>query len=488
VRGKIVFLVILAMLVSLVYLVATRTRDPHVMPPARPEPVADAAGPDAPAESASTPSSVPTAPPSASASPSFAPADASAPRLDRPLRLVASSWELAAAALVANGGASPADGSATREAGLDLDVKVATSESDIENRLARGGADPEGADVAVLPLPSFVASYERLRALEPQVVHVVGWSRGREVLLGVRDAVLIKAGALAGDVVVASSDPSAGALALFALDEVGVAAARVRVAPDPKDPALAALERPLPTDRPATAPGQVELTTADASRLVPFVAVVARGFVDGHLDAMTALLKAWVEGGAALYKDVPAAARRIAGQPGAPEPAALLERLAWIRDPGPADEAFSLGTTGRDLVTVDWLFARDWKLLRDTGTLTSPAPSGSVVATLPFTRAFPTPPPRASEPAFAPADPAARALLAHRMAKGDAAAIALEAATLASLFERSVVRVSARPASLAREAVEAANEGHDFASGHLVAGTAPLVEPSVARIDVLAAP
>jgi hypothetical protein len=207
VRGKLVFLVILAMLVGLVYLVATRARDPHVMPPARPEAVVDAASPDAPVASApASESVVESPPPPASAAPS-ALLDARAPLLDRPLRLVAASWEQAAAALVANGGARTADDSAVHAADLDLTVDVATGQSDIENRLARGGGDAQGADLAVLALPSFVASYERLRALDPQIVHLAGWSRGREVLLGTKAGMLARPGALPGDVVVASSDP-----------------------------------------------------------------------------------------------------------------------------------------------------------------------------------------------------------------------------------------------------------------------------------------
>jgi hypothetical protein len=492
VRGKLTFLLILAMLGGLVYLVASRTRDPHVMPAARPDIPVDAALLDRPTPSAppdpGSAAPLPTTAPPPSLPASTALLDARAPLLDRPLRLVASSWEQAAAALVARGGESTADDSAMRAAGLDVKVEVVATEADIENRLARGGGDAEGADVAVMALPSFVASYERLRALDPQIVHVVGWSRGREVLLGAKAGMLARPGAATGDVGIASNDPSASALALFALDEAGTPAARLRIAPDAKDAVLAALARPFATDRAASALNQVELTTADASRLVPFVAVAARGFVDAHAEAMAALLKAWVEGAAALRKDVPGAARRIAGEPGAPEPAGLLERLAWIGDPGVADEALAMGTVGRDVVTVEWLFARDWRLLRDTGAITSPAPSGPVVAAGPFTRAFAVPPARTAEAAFAAPDATARTLLAHRLARGDAAAIALEAAALASVFERSVVRVSARPAALAKEAVDAAYEGHDFAGGHIIAAAAPLVDTGVARIEVLAAP
>lgn len=487
-RGKIIFLVILAMLVALVYFIGSRTRDPHVMPKARvDEPPATGAGEAGTAASAASAEGGSAAAGSGSAGAPGAGAGPDAgPLMDRPLRVVAPAWELAAALHVANGGRATADGSAVRAARLEVSIDVAGGPRDVENRLARGGADAEGADVAVLPLPAFVAAYERIRALEPQVVHVVGWSHGREVLLGAKDGMLAGKPA-AGDVVVAADDPAATALALFALDEAGTPPARVRVAPDPRGATLAALARPLPGDRPPDAPAKVLFTTADASRFAPFVAVAARGFVEGHVEATAALLRAWVEGASALRKDVPAAARRIAAEPGALEPAAMLERLAWIHDPGPADEAYALAAAGNDAVTVPWLFARDWRLLREAGTLTSPAPSTSVVATAPFARAFPTAPSRPAPPSTA-VDPAARVLLSRRFTKPDAEAIATEAAALASIFERSPLRITARPASLARDAADFAADHRGIKPDRLVVAPTALTDTGAAVIEVLAAP
>lgn len=488
-RGKLVFLLILAMLVGLVYLVGTRTRDAHVMPKPRPEEVREAAAPVA---------SVPGASASSDASPVPADAavagDAKAPLLDRPLRLVASTWEQAAAALVANGGKTTADGSLTREEGLDLHVDVASTDQDIDNRLARGGGDPDGADVAVMPLPAFVASYERIRALEPQIVHIVGWSRGREVLLGARDGMLAKQGGSVGEVTVVSVDPSATVLALFALDEAGMPPTRVHLVADSKTATLAALARPIPPDRPADAPSRVLLTTAEATRLVPLVAVAARGFVEGHAAAVTALLRAWDKGATDLRKDVPAAARRIAAEPGAPEPATMLERLGWMSDPGRADEGVALGLLGSDAltvgdapITVGLLFARDWQLLRDAGLLTSPTPQPPPVDSSPFAHAFPSvtgaPPPAAVTP---PGD-GARVLLARRFAKGDAAVVASSIASLAGVFDRSTVRVTSKPPSLARDAADAAMAHRRLPADHVVVVPTAL-DTGVALVEVLAAP
>lgn len=489
-RGKLVFLLILAMLVGLVYLVGTRTRDAHVMPQPRPEEHPEAAAPVVPVPGASASALASAAPVDAAVA-----GDARAPLLNRPLRLVASTWELAAAALVANGGRATGDGSAMREAGLDVTVDVAATEQDVSNRLARGGADPEGADVAVMPLPSFVASYERIRALNPRVVHVVGWSRGREVLLGAREGMLGRAPAATGDVTLVSSDPSATALALFALDQAGTPATRVHVVSDAKGATLAALARPIPPDRPADAPSRVLLTTADATCLVPFVAVVARGFVEGHPPAVAALIAAWSRGATELRKDVPAAARRIAAEPGAPEPAAMLERLGWMSNLGVWEEGLALGVYGTTpgapgdaVATVGALFARDWQLLRDVGALTSPIPQPPPVAPAAFALAFPKSPAATPAAAVAQPGPGARVLLAHRIAKGDASTVAADIATLAGVFDRSTVRVTTRPASLAKDAADAATSGHRVPSDRTVVATTPLAEPGVALLEVLAAP
>jgi hypothetical protein len=311
------------------------------------------------------------------------------------------------------------------------------------------------------------------------------------VLLGARDGMLAKPGAVAGEVTVVSVDPSATLLALFALDEAGTPPARVRLVADSKTATLAALARPLPPERPADAPSRVLLTTAEATRLVPLVAVAARGFVEGHAATMTALLRAWDRGAIELRRDVPAAARRIASEPGAPEPATMLERLGWMSDPGLADERDALGgggggglSTGASPLTVGLLFARDWQLLRDAGVLTSPTPNPPPVDPAPFLRAFPT---LLGAPMVDPGD-GARVLLVRRFAKGDAAAVATSVASLASVFDRSVVRVTSKPPSLARDAADAALAHRRLPADRVVVVPTALADTGVALVEVLAAP
>lgn len=443
-RGKIVFVVIAAMLLVLVWLVGTRTRDAHVMPKPR---VEEAASPSA-TQQATAPETAAEAGAVANVERDAAAAapDARVASLDRAVRVVAPSWEIAAALLVANGGRMTADGSAVRAGGIEATVDVVAAERDVEARLARGGGDADGADVGVVPLPDFVASYERLRALEPQVFHVAGWSHGREVLLGARDGMLAKPITPTGDVAVVAADTSSEVLALFALDEAGQPPTKVRLGGDPQSAAYAAVVRPLPGDRPAGAPSKVLLSTAEASRLVPFVAVAARGFVEAHRDALVALLRAWARGSTALFDDVPSAARRIANEPGAPEPAALLERLGWVTPAQPADAAIALGDSGSASATVGALFALDWRLLRDAGVLTSPAPSTPPVAKGPFAAAFPETAGGAGAPSSAQRTPApdARVLLARHSDKPDAQATNDDVAWLSAIFEACPVRVATR--------------------------------------------
>jgi len=493
VKSQAVFVLLCGMLLALVYLVGTRTRDPHVVP-AR---VAEPAAPPQPnrADAGAPGGSAPAASPPVSASasgeppPGLAPSgDARAPMLDRPLRIVSASWEIVAPALVANGGRATADGSALRSAGIDAQIEVVGDGRDVDNRLARGGADPDGADVAIEPLPVLVASYEKLRALEPRIVLVVGWSLGREVLLAAHDGALSRPAAAGTEATLASDDVAATALALFALDQAGIRAARVHVVGDPKGAAFQAVARPLPADRPDDVAGKVLLSTADASRLVPLVAVAPRAFVDSHVDALAALGRAWLKGAAQLRADVPAAARRIAAEPNAPEPATMLERLGWMQDAGAADEARALGIAGHDVVTVASLFARDWSLLRDAGTLTTPPPDPPPVATAPMSKVLPADAPGPATAPASPPAPAERVLLAHRVNRGDAAAIATDAAWLAGVFDRSTVRLSARTPALAKDAAAAAHDTYGVAAARLVVAASPTTDGSAARIEVLAAP
>jgi hypothetical protein len=174
-----------------------------------------------------------------------------------------------------------------------------------------------------------------------------------------------------------------------------------------------------------------------------------------------------------------------------PGTSALLERLGWVGDADGADEVRALGLAGHDAVTVATLFVREWKLLRDTGALTSPAPSSAPIATAAVARLLAANPKlgeASSAPPVTPAAADAKVLLAHRLDKADVDSVVAEAAWLAGIFERSTVRIATRPASTAKDAAAVAHDRYGVAPERFIAAAAPPVDGSPALVEVLSAP
>jgi hypothetical protein len=490
VRSNIVFVLLLSMLGALVFFAVTRERTPHAAPAAAPGPGAA----DAEAADAGVESGVEALEGSASAT--RAEAKDGGTTLDHPLRVVAMGWEVLAAGVVANGGRSPDGKSAFAAAHVEVRLRAADAMSDVEAQLARGGADEGGADVAIVPLPSFAASYERLRALEPEAFLVVGWSRGREAIVGATEASLVKAPkAQPGDEVrlATGHGDAATAFSLFVLDTAGIPPARVRLVNDPKGAQFAAATRPLPLETSADAPNKLLLTTADAPLAVPLVAVAPHGLIETQGDLLKTWCKIWLEGLERLRKDVPAAARLVTQEPGAPEASALLERHGQIEPATVSANARALGLSGRSAVTLPVLFQRYFRLWREIGALSVPAPDTAPVATSVFSALVRSDPALAERPAAEPArNPPAKpsVLLVHRIAdaKVDEDALVADVGFLASVFDRGALRVSTRPAALAKSAIEDAYGRFDIASGRLLAGAAPRAGGAPAAIEVLVGP
>ncbi len=179
------FFLIAVMSLGLVFLLVTRTRTPHDAPAPDPEIVEAAdAGDGGKADGA-----VLTA--------NDAATEAAAPKPpERPLRVTALGWELVAAGVAL----TAPDGGAM---GQSMELAPEATLEAVEARLARGGTDPVGADIAVLPLPAFVLAYDRLRALDPRAFVVVGFSRGREELHATSGA-LLKSPPATDEVVIAT--------------------------------------------------------------------------------------------------------------------------------------------------------------------------------------------------------------------------------------------------------------------------------------------
>lgn len=501
-RVKIVFGLLVVLLAGLGFMLVTRERTPHQTPLA---PIASASAAAA-ADSAAAPSGSA----SSSSSGSAAPPDAGPVKLmDRPLRVVALGWDLAAPAVLANGGTDPGTSSDFTAAGLDVRIHAVDAMSAVESALARGGADKDGADIAVVPLCELVASYERLRALAPEAFFVVGWSRGREALVSTQAALPAPADrpALGADAkgavsMVGTGGDSATFLGLYALDANGTPPGAVRlVTPGgkPDDPPLAAIDRDAAPE--GSARHSILLTTADASRLIPFVAVAQHGLLDKNGKALAAWARAWLEGARKLNEDPAAAARQIAGATGAPEPIALLKRLGEITPASLGDNVRVVGLSGRGALSLETLFQKTWQIWRGAGVLATPAPEpapihGAVIAALARANpalVAPAAPPRAPSKATSSADPRS-AVITYRQLDGklDEPALLDAAGLFADVFERSTLRVavmkgSAVDAAATKKLIDGVEQRFDVTPGRLVA--AKKGRPSVAgSIEILPAP
>lgn len=491
-RVKIVFALLLVLFVGYGGLAASRDRPAHNAPPPPAHSASAAPSASAPALSASAPAASGSAPV----------ADAGPVKLfDRPLRVVSLGWDLAAPALLANGGLEPAPSSDFTAAGLDVHVGPVDAMGAVEGALARGGADKDGADIAVIPFSSLVASYEQLRALAPEAFFVVGFSRGREALVSTKDvlpAPSIDPRATVSMVGVAGEP--ATFLGLFALDQNGVPPSAVRLiapaAARADDPALGAIDRGQTRDTGARR--NILLTTADASRLVPFVAVAQRGLVEKHGKALSAFARVWLEASKKLGDDPPTAARRIASVSGAPEPIALLKRLGDIAPASLSDNARLVGLSGRGALSLDVLFQETWRLYRAAGMLATPAPdlapiSGGVIASLVRQSPSLVAPSRQVKGTSAAAD-AQKPLITFRQAegKGDEAALITQTALFADLFERSALRVAVIKgggidAAATKKLIEAVEQRFDVAPGRVTAARKVIPRAS-GSLEVLAAP
>ncbi len=365
------------------------------------------------------------------------------PALKRPLRTIALGWELLAPGVVAGEAAYQA-------AGLEASFGHATSMEEIESALARGGGEAGGADLALVPLASYVASYERLRALSPEVVFVIGWSRGREALFAPDAQALAKLPA-AGELKLAAASATAPEtfLALFLLDLAGVPASRVSLV-EPRRAPLAAVYRTA-KERP---PGKLLVTSADTPRLLPIVAVAPRGLIAAHAAELEAWAKVWLAGVGKLAADVPAGGRLVAGMTGAPPVIGIIEALGQVEFASLRENAAAAGLSGRGALTLDELFRTTWRIWRDAGVLTTPPPEAAplhpgVVAQL--VRADPAA--AAELPRARPADGSGkrpqvllvvRAPLAKDGRKLDAEAFVTRIGFVAGVFDRLPLRVGVR--------------------------------------------
>jgi hypothetical protein len=397
-------------------------------------------------------------------------AEAPPPPLARTLRTVSLGWEWIAPGVIASDGSN----SAYKSAKLDVTFASATSMEDVESALAKGGG-AGGADIAIVPLSSYVASYERLRALSPDVIFVVGWSRGREVLYAPNvDAIakLPPSGPvkLGGD----RGQPETF-LALFLLDLSGVPGNRVELVPQmDRKAALTALPRSTkPHDK-----AKLLLTSADTSHAMPIVAVAPHGFIKAHASELETWGRVWLEGVERLQSDVPAGGRKVAALSGAPPVLSIIEGLGQIEFASLRDNATVMGLSGRGALTLDEAFRTTWRIWRDAGVLTTPPPEvtplqTNLVASL--VRAAPKAPAEAPRAKGSPDGKRPEVLLVVRAPAGklDAEAFVNRLGFLAGVFDRLKLRVATTDPKTAQLFAEMARDRFGLRPDQLVVGKPP---------------
>jgi hypothetical protein len=161
-------------------------------------------------------------------------------------------------------------------------------------------------------------------------------------------------------------------LALYLLDLSGVDSDRIalRGVAD-KASMFSAVDRGATGTIPKDA--SLSVTSADASALIPFVAIAPQGFLSNR-RAIAAFISAWLEGVQQLETDVPAAARQVAAIKGAPETLTLVRKLGLVEFSGLGDNVRRAGLAGRNPVDLASLFQLTWRLWRGVDVLTTPAP------------------------------------------------------------------------------------------------------------------
>jgi len=467
-----VFLVLVGMLVGLGFLLGTTPRDAYKAPAEELEESTDAGAlSDARALEAGA-----------------APLEAGGPVPVVPsnrLRLAVLSWELAAPVA----GMDPATVEAT----------VVSVPQGVETRLARGGDDAEGADVAVVPLAEFISMYDRLRALEPAVVALAGYSHGKEELTAPGDATAPKP----GDTVGTSGDAAATTLALYALDFMRTDISKVKLVSDPADVANASwVSAPH-----ASTKKRIVLSSVDASHLLPAVIIAPRRTREAKKAELTKFVTAWFAGTARVRGNAPGVAKELEARKaplfsvGSDKPAGALgivERLGQIEWMTAQDnlDAFGISDSGsKSAMHVDELTTLSWRLLRTAGVVAASTPAQlpitkDIVAEAAKPAAGAPPPESPKSPAELQDDAGApkglNVLIVRKYDDLDEATLIADIGQTARVFDHAVVRVTTRGGDKASRGV-VSKARKDSMSDRVYPGNAAL-GTSAAAIEVCVAP
>ncbi len=409
------------------------------------------------------------------------------------IRVVGLGWDVLAPGLIANQGLDPGNESEFRALGLRVTITPADTMAAVESALARGGADAQGADIAVIPLPLLVASYERIRALDPKIFYVAGWSRGREAVLAGKAS--LQTLPASGTVTVAARPVATSTyLAFTVLGLSGIPPARIElVSPDQSaEASFIAWDLESGAERPKR---PIAVTTAEATRLVPLVAVAQAGWVTQKQDVLRAWVRGWVAGQVKVRGDAARCARTIGAMRGAPDPLTLVQRLGSLSWATLTDNARMAGLSGRGAVTTESVFQHAWRVWRDAGLLTTPPPESAatepaIVASL-VRSGWPIDEPGSKDPTRTPSPADGPALLVVQTPTGklDEDALLTTTGWVAGLFDRSRIRVAVRgprgvDAERTKTILETVSGRFDVAPDRLVQGK-KVVGTGQASVEVL---
>lgn len=459
----------------------TRAYAAHLVPGAAPSTASAApSGSAASAPSAPATSSAPVPAASGSAAPEPKPA------ADRTLTVIGLGWDLLAPGLLAAEGLKSSEPSVFGRASLKVSFTVASTMPEVERALASGGA-AGGADLALVPLSELTFAYERLRALDPRVFFVTGWSQGKDTLLGAPLTKLPSAGTI-GVQYTGGADPLM--LALLSLDLSGVGLDRSKVDENLQNAVLRA-RGGAALDVGATKQEDVVLGTRDASRLLPYVLVAPGPQLEEREGVLADFVQGFLAGTELLLKDRAKAARTVAALDGAPEALALLHALADVEPIRLHENTALLGLAGRGALPLEALI--EWQLrARRAAHLGQGRAEQSLVDARIVTKLARSQPKllTPSEPAKRrPNAGAAEPLLERMFPKDDEEAISLAIGTLAAVFPRLDVRVTlpARSAKARAELLERAALRYDLDRARLSLGTGPVKAGGAALVQVLRA-
>lgn len=476
-RKNLVFALLLVLLVALVaslWVGASRTRAVANALLGRAEPSAAPSSSASASAGASASTAVPL--PSASAAPK--------PAGPRKLSVVGLGWDALAPGLLAAGGLHSQPDSAFARAEVEVSFSVAGSMLEVEKSLASGSA-AGGADLAALPLSELVAAYEHLRALEPRVFFVSGWSQGRARLSGPAPSKLPSSGSIGLDV---TGGEDALAFALAILDLSGVALERVKIGSKDSQVQLRATSGDA-----APAAGDTSLTTRDASHLLPYVLVAPRPLLEDAEPTLALFTQGWLEGSASLLKDRPQAARKLGTFEKAPDALSLLQQLGNFEPSLAFENAELLGLSGRGAVTIDTLLDWQSRTRRDAHAPQAPSFDAPLVDGRVVTRLVRENPKLARAPdplKRRPSTNASTVLLEAPQRGEDDARLVEKVGLLAGVFPRCDIRLTTdvRRAKLRGVVVERAATRYDLDRNRVLEASSTQPAGRAALLEVVRAP